>query len=99
MLSFTPGFSASDIPECGAVVWAYGVDKKNAFKSVENLSEHVNNKEPEWWVDLYGPDQAVQKAILIAENAAKPVLIADTQDNPRSGGQLKYGYASSSAEA
>ena len=85
-LSFTPGFPASDFSDCGALVWAYGTDRQRTLEAVEKLAEHVEAKESDWWVDLHDPDQAVLEAIRISESTTKPVVIADSQDNPGAGG-------------
>ena len=85
-VSFTPGFPASDFPECGAAVWAYAQEIAPALKTVDKLSEEIIRKEAEWWVDLYSPDEAVTEALRLSEKADKPVVIADTQDNPGAGG-------------
>jgi microcystin degradation protein MlrC len=37
-LSFTPGFPASDFPECGAAVWGYGFDEAAVTAAVEALA-------------------------------------------------------------
>ena len=85
-ISFTPGFPASDFPECGAAVWAYAQEIAPAIKAVDELSEEIIRKEAEWWVDLYNPDEAVAEALSLSEKADKPLVIADTQDNPGAGG-------------
>ena len=47
-----------------------------------NLVAWVESKESEWWADLLDPDQSVMEAIRISESSTKPVVIADSQDNP-----------------
>ena len=85
-LSFTPGFPASDFPECGGVVWGYGTNKTEIEAAVNSLTNHVNEREADWWIDLYKPDEAVQEAMRQSKMANRPVVIADTQDNPGAGG-------------
>ena len=85
-LSFTPGFPAADFPECGALVWGYGTNKSELGNSVEKIADHINEREHEWWIDIHTPDQAVIEAIRLSKNADRPVVIADTQDNPGAGG-------------
>ena len=85
-LSFTPGFPAADFPECGGVVWGYGTNQTAVESAVESLADHVNERESEWWIDLYKPDEAVKEALRLSQGASRPVVIADTQDNPGAGG-------------
>jgi microcystin degradation protein MlrC len=35
---------------------------------------------------IYSPDEGVQLAMELAKSASKPIIIADTQDNPGAGG-------------
>ena len=85
-MSFTPGFPAADFPECGGVVWGYGKNQSTLEAAVESLTNHVNERESEWWIDLYKPNDAVQEAMRQSKTANAPVVIADTQDNPGAGG-------------
>lgn len=83
-LSFTPGFPAADFPECGAVVWGYG-DNDSIDAVVDGLTRQVTEREGDWVAPLLEPEEAVRKAMAIAAHASKPVVIADTQDNPGGG--------------
>jgi microcystin degradation protein MlrC len=85
-LSFAPGFPAADFPECGPVVWGYGTDKAAVEEAVDALFKHLVEREDEWTIKFYQPDDAVQEAQRIAATATRPVIIADTQDNPGAGG-------------
>jgi microcystin degradation protein MlrC len=40
----------------------------------------------DWRIDLLEPRAAVEQAIALVESASKPVVVADTQDNPGAGG-------------
>ena len=82
-LSFAMGFPAADFPECGAMLWGYG-DKEAIEPQVAALAEAVIAREADWAVPLLSPEEAVRKAMAIA--ASRPVVIADTQDNPGGGG-------------
>jgi len=84
-LSFTMGFPAADFPECGPMVWGYG-DKESIEQQVAALAEAIIAREAEWAVPLLSPEQAVREAMTIAAHASRPVVIADTQDNPGGGG-------------
>lgn len=84
-LSFAMGFPAADFPECGPMVWGYG-DSEHVEQEVTALSSQVMAREAEWVVRLLEPEDAVQTAMKIAATASRPVVIADTQDNPGGGG-------------
>jgi len=84
--SFTPGFPASDIRECGAAVFAYGWDRDATERAVDELFGMVMDAEPRYAGRLYAPDEAVREAMRRAQSASRPILLADTQDNPGAGG-------------
>ncbi|CAB3880592.1 hypothetical protein LMG26788_03265 [Achromobacter pulmonis] len=85
-ISFAPGFPAADFPECGPVVWAYGTDAAAVERVTEALYQRVLALEPQWSPDFLTPADAVERAQALAVGAARPVVIADTQDNPGAGG-------------
>lgn len=85
-LSFAPGFPAADFPECGPVVWGYGFDETQLRSAVDVLAEWMTSREEQWHVPVLTPDEAVVLAIRLSEHEARPVVIADTQDNPGVGG-------------
>ncbi len=81
-LSFCMGFPASDIAECAPMVWGYG---ERAEAAVQRLYEKVS--EPtQWKIEVLSARDAVERACLLGDTNEKPVLIADTQDNPGAGG-------------
>ncbi len=82
VLSFCMGFPASDFPECGPMVWGHG---GAAQQAVEQLFARVN--QPAQWHPEFLPARvAVEQALAIAKHQPKPVVLADTQDNPGAGG-------------
>lgn len=85
-LSFAPGFPAADFPECGPVVWGYGDDEHAVRQAVDTLYDAMLTDEAAWGVRFLSPDDAVAEAIRLSGHADKPVVIADTQDNPGAGG-------------
>ena len=85
-LSFAPGFPAADFPECGPVVWGYGRSPEAAAAAVDALYQRFVAAEPDWAVPFLTPDEAVAEAIRLSSAADRPVVIADTQDNPGAGG-------------
>ncbi|MDN7624259.1 M81 family metallopeptidase [Burkholderia cenocepacia] len=84
-LSFAPGFPAADFPECGPVIWGYG-DADAVEAAVQTLYDTMLADEAQWKVPFLSPDDAVREAMRLAADASKPVVIADTQDNPGAGG-------------
>ena len=81
-LSFCMGFPASDIAECAPMVWGYG---ERAEAAVQRLYEKVS--EPtQWKIEVLSARDAVERACLLGDTNEKPVMIADTQDNPGAGG-------------
>lgn len=85
-LSFAPGFPAADFEECGPAIWGYGTDPYKVEKAVKTLFEKLLEEESLWEVPFLTPDEAVNEAIAISKSANRPVIIADTQDNPGAGG-------------
>ncbi|MBF8668279.1 M81 family metallopeptidase [Pseudomonas putida] len=85
-LSFAPGFPAADFEECGPVIWGYGTNLDEIAEGVEKLYSKLLREESLWEVPFLTPDEAVLQAISISATASRPVVIADTQDNPGAGG-------------
>jgi microcystin degradation protein MlrC len=83
--SFAMGFPAADFDECGPVVFGHGPDAAAVHAAVERIANEVVELRPDWRLDLLAPAQAVQHALQLAERASRPVVIADTQDNPGAG--------------
>jgi microcystin degradation protein MlrC len=82
VMSFCMGFPAADFAECAPMIWAYG---EHAEKAVNNL--YASASPPKQWDPGVLPvAQAVALAIERAEQSDKPIIIADTQDNPGAGG-------------
>jgi microcystin degradation protein MlrC len=82
VLSFCMGFPASDFDECAPMVWGHG---ERAEAAVEQL--YALAAEPtQWQQQVLSARDAVAQALALAERADKPVVIADTQDNPGAGG-------------
>jgi microcystin degradation protein MlrC len=84
-LSFTPGFPMADFPECGMAVFGYGADEKSTIAAVDRLHGQVADAEKDFALELHLPDDAVARARSRGE-PGKPVVLADTQDNPGAGG-------------
>jgi len=84
--SYTPGFPAADIRECGATVFTYGWDRDATEAAAESIYRMVLEAEPQYAGRLYSPDEAVREAMRRSQSASRPILLADTQDNPGAGG-------------
>jgi microcystin degradation protein MlrC len=85
-LSFAPGFPAADIEYCGGTVFAYGSNAAAAEQAANEIADLVERAESEFDYPVLSADAAVRRAMQVAANATKPVVIADTQDNPGVGG-------------
>ena len=85
-VSFAPGFPAADFPECGPTIWAYSFDEEAAAQAADALFAKIVGEEARWDVPFLSPDEAALEAIRLSASATRPVIIADTQDNPGVGG-------------
>ena len=85
MLSFTPGFPMADFEECGMAVFGYGLNEKATKTAVDKLRGIVADSEKDFALELHLAGDAVRRA---RERGVpgKPVVLADTQDNPGAGG-------------
>jgi microcystin degradation protein MlrC len=86
MLSFAPGFPAADFPDCGPSVFAYGRTQADADAAADNIAALVIGHENDFDGRIFSPDEGVRYAMELAKHASKPIVIADTQDNPGAGG-------------
>jgi microcystin degradation protein MlrC len=85
-LSFAPGFPAADFPHCGPSVFAYGRTQGDADAAADRIVALVEGHEDDFDGPIYSPDDGVRLAMELAKTAKKPIIIADTQDNPGAGG-------------
>jgi microcystin degradation protein MlrC len=85
-LSFAPGFPAADFPDCGPSVFAYGKTQADADAAADAITRVVLRHEDDFDGRIYSPDEGVRLAMELAKTASKPIVIADTQDNPGAGG-------------
>jgi microcystin degradation protein MlrC len=84
-VSYLAGFPNSDLAACGPAVVAYAVCQEAADAAAQAVLEELQRLEPDFAVPVEPHDVAVQRAMSLA-HAGKPVVIADTQDNPGCGG-------------
>jgi microcystin degradation protein MlrC len=85
-LSFAPGFPAADFEHCGPSVFAYGRTQTEADAAADRLAGLIESHENDFDGRIYSPDEGVRYAMELSKTASKPVIIADTQDNPGAGG-------------
>src|SRR6202790_5106925 len=85
-LSFAPGFPAADFCHCGPSVFAYGRTQADADAAADNIATLIEGHEDDFDGRIYTPDEGVRHAMELATRAKKPIVIADTQDNPGAGG-------------
>ncbi|MGJ5092645.1 M81 family metallopeptidase [Bradyrhizobium oligotrophicum] len=85
-LSFAPGFPAADFAHCGPSVFAYGRTQADADAAADAIAAIVTGHEDDFDGRIYAPDDGVRHAMTLAKTATRPIVIADTQDNPGAGG-------------
>jgi microcystin degradation protein MlrC len=85
-LSFAPGFPAADFAHCGPSVFAYGRTQADADAAADDIAALIESHENDFDGRIYTPDEGVRHAMELATRASKPIIIADTQDNPGAGG-------------
>jgi microcystin degradation protein MlrC len=85
-LSFAPGFPAADFEGCGPSVFAYGRTQADADAAADQIAALVASHENNFDGRIYSPDEGVRHAMELSKSAKKPIIIADTQDNPGAGG-------------
>src|SRR5215468_2347701 len=85
-LSFAPGFPAADFEHCCPSIFAYGQAQAAADAAADAIAALVESHENDFDGKIYSPDAGVLHAMELAKTAKKPIVIADTQDNPGAGG-------------
>src|SRR5918911_3547695 len=85
-VSYLAGFPPSDLEECGPAVIVHAYTQAKADELADELTNEIEAKEASFAAPLLDPDEAVLEAMQIAQTASRPVVIADTQDNPGAGG-------------
>ena len=83
--SFCMGFAAADFDECAPVLWSYAAQPQQAQTAADALHQ-LAAPPAQWRMDFLNAREAVTQALELAAQHERPVLIADTQDNPGAGG-------------
>jgi microcystin degradation protein MlrC len=86
VLSFAPGFPAADIADCGPTVFGYGFDRAALVRAVDEMASAVQGAEGRFQNEFLSPNEAIKRAVKIGVTSRRPVILADTQDNPGAGG-------------
>jgi microcystin degradation protein MlrC len=82
----TPGFPPADIVQCGPALVVYGFDKAATEDAADRLAARINAEEGAFTGRLYAADAAVVEALRLSRGTGKPIVLADIQDNPGTGG-------------
>lgn len=85
-LAFCFGFPFADFPDCGAAIAAYADTQAAADATADAFAAHVASREATFAQEALPAAEAVAEAKRIAAGARRPVVLADTQDNPGGGG-------------
>jgi microcystin degradation protein MlrC len=85
-LAYCFGFPYADFPGCGQAIAAYAETREAAAEAADALAAFVAGRESAFMGGVQEAPEAVAEAIRIATSAARPVILADTQDNPGGGG-------------
>jgi len=85
-VSYLAGFPPSDLYASGPTVSVHAYSQAAADAAADELAAYVNEREADFAIRLFEPDEAVERAMAISAQATHPVILADTQDNPGAGG-------------
>ena len=85
-LAFCFGFPYADFPDCGPAIAVYADTQAKADAAADAFAAHVAARESAFVQDTLPAAEAVSEAKRLAAGASKPIVIADTQDNPGGGG-------------
>ena len=84
--SYLMGFPAADFEDCAQSVLAYASTQGEADRAADALCARILASEANFAGRAFDADEGVREAMRIAQGASRPVVIADTQDNPGAGG-------------
>jgi microcystin degradation protein MlrC len=85
-LAFCFGFPYADFADCGPAVAAYAETHAKADAAADAFAAHVAARESAFVQETLPADEAVAEAKRLSAGASRPIVIADTQDNPGGGG-------------
>ena len=85
-LAYCFGFPYADFPGCGMAVAVYADTQAQADEAAEALAQYIASRENDFALGVLPAEEGVREAIADASRATKPIVLADTQDNPGGGG-------------
>jgi microcystin degradation protein MlrC len=85
-LSYLAGFPPSDLHWCGPAVISHAWTQAAADRAADEMLREIEAHEANFAEKMVSPEEGVARAIAVSGKAARPVVIADTQDNPGCGG-------------
>ena len=85
-LAFCFGFPYADFAGCGAAIAAFAETPAQADAAADALLAYLNAQEARFVQDTLPSAEAVAEARRLAAGATRPLVLADTQDNPGGGG-------------
>ena len=85
-LSYLAGFPPSDLHWCGPAVIAHAWTQAAADRAADEMLREIEAREASFAEKMVSPEEGVARAIAVSSKGARPVVIADTQDNPGCGG-------------
>lgn len=85
-LSYLAGFPPSDLYWCGPSVVCHAWTQEAADRAADSMLHAVLQREAEFAEEMFTPQEAVARATALAAKARRPIILADTQDNPGCGG-------------
>lgn len=85
-LAFCFGFPYADFADCGAAIAAFGPDQARVDAAADAMLADMKARESAFAPDIHEAAAGVAQAIRLAAKANRPVVLADTQDNPGGGG-------------
>ena len=85
-LGILPGFPAADVADCGPSVYGCGSDAFQLATTVRQLAAEMRQREGEFALELCTIEQAIAAIRHAAPAPGRPIILADTQDNPGAGG-------------
>ncbi|MCX8500478.1 MAG: M81 family metallopeptidase [Alphaproteobacteria bacterium] len=88
VLGLVPGFPPSDVPMVGPAVYGYGHDPQAVDLAVTELAAALAAAEPDFAREEILSLPAARNAIAnqFRNRSGKPLILADSQDNPGAGG-------------
>lgn len=85
-LAFCFGFPYADFEGCGVACAAFADTEAEADAAADAFAAHVAARESDFIQDTLPAAEAVAEAQQLSVGADRPIVLADTQDNPGGGG-------------